>query len=114
MSSLILDIVISLLLLVAVGFGAISVIGLLLFPDIRSRSFTGLRAGMLAITLTAISGISFGIYQWLELGGLQYAEFAFGACFLLALTIVLNRIATDLVCRDSAPVIPASLPGDEK
>ncbi len=44
------DALLYILLLAAIGFGWISVIGLLLFPDIRSRAFTGIRAGIIAMT----------------------------------------------------------------
>ncbi len=110
----ILDVLLYILLLAALGFGAISVVGLLLFPDIRSRSFTGLRAGILAITLVSAAGVCYGIYAWLTVGGMQYLEFAFAAILLLVLVVVLNRIATDVVCRSSVPVMPPSYAEDEK
>ena len=63
MSAWLLDGLITVLLVLAVGFGAISVIGLLLFPDIRSRSFTGLRAGILATALVTGAGVCYGIFS---------------------------------------------------
>jgi multicomponent Na+:H+ antiporter subunit G len=111
--ALILDIILYLLLLTALGFGAISVIGLLLFPDIRSRSFTGLRAGLLAITLVTVAGITYGIYEWIMSGDTQYQYllYAIGSILMLVLIVVLNRIATNIVCRSSVPVF---LPNPDK
>ncbi len=116
MSALILDVILYLLLLAALGFGAISVIGLLLFPDIRSRSFTGLRAGILAITLVTVAGMSYGIYEWITSGSIQfqYLLYAIGSIMMLILVLVLNRIATDIVCRSSVPVIVPSSDEEEK
>jgi multicomponent Na+:H+ antiporter subunit G len=114
MSVLILDVLLYILLLAAIGFGAISVIGLLLFPDIRSRSFTGLRAGTLAITLATAAGICFGIYTWIANGGIQYLLYAIGAVMMLVLVWVLNQIATDAVCHSSIPVFNQSSGEEEK
>jgi multicomponent Na+:H+ antiporter subunit G len=114
MSALILDVILYLLLLAALGFGAISVIGLLLFPDIRSRSFTGLRAGILAITLVTVAGMSYGIYEWITSGSIQYLLYAIGSIMMLILVLVLNRIATDIVCRSSVPVFVPSSDEEEK
>jgi multicomponent Na+:H+ antiporter subunit G len=104
MSAWILDGIISILLIIAVGFGAISVIGLLLFPDIRSRSFTGLRAGILALALVTVAGVCYGAFKWATTGEMQYLLFILVAIMMLILVVVLNRIATEVVCRSSVPV----------
>jgi len=114
MSAWILDVTLTLLLVVAAGFGAISVIGLLLFPDIRSRSFTGLRAGILALTLVTIASVCYGLFKWSDTGGLQYLLYILGALVMLALVIVLNRIATGVVCHSSVPVQSPSVGADEQ
>jgi len=102
------DVIITLLLVAAAGFGAIAVIGLLLFPDIRSRSFTGLRAGILATALVTIAGICYGIFEWFSSGyqQFQYLEYAMSAVLILILVIVLNRIATGVLCHSSVPARP--------
>jgi multicomponent Na+:H+ antiporter subunit G len=112
MSAWILDWLISILLIIAVGFGAISVIGLLLFPDIRSRSFTGLRAGILAMALVTAAGVCYGVFKWVSTGGMQYLLFTLAAILMLILVVGLNRIAADVVCRSSVPV-PRPSSGEE-
>ena len=104
MSAWILDWTISLLLVVAAGFGAISVTGLLLFPDIRSRSFTGIRAGLLALALVMVAAVCFGLYKWSETGEIQYPLFTVSALVLFLLVVALNRVATGVVCHSSSPV----------
>ena len=101
-----LDLLITLLLLAAVGFGAIAVIGLLLFPDIRSRSFTGIRAGILATALVTIAGICYGVFAWCSFGGLQYLLYSISAILMLVLVIVLNHLATVVLCHAAVPVGP--------
>ena len=105
------DALLYVLLLAAIGFGGISIIGLLLFPDIRSRSFTGLRAGILATALVTAAGICYGIFAWFTVGGMQYLQFALAAILMLVLVVILNRIATGVVCRTA---VPAPLPSADE
>ncbi|MFY9748988.1 MAG: hypothetical protein WAK75_01475 [Methanoregula sp.] len=110
MSAWLLDGLITVLLVLAVGFGAISVIGLLLFPDIRSRSFTGLRAGILATALVTGAGVCYGIFSWITFGGrqVQYLQYTLVAILMLLLVVLLNRVATRVLCHSSVPVQPPS------
>jgi hypothetical protein len=108
------DALLYLLLLFAVGFGGISVIGLLIFPDSRSRTFTGLRAGIIALALVATAGICYGIFLWINKGGLQYVLFALAAILMLVLVVVLNRISSDMACRKSVPAPSPTKKREEK
>ena len=72
MSSLIIDGVIYLLLFVGVCFGGIGVIGLLLFPDIRSRLYTAVRATLICVGAIALAVMVFSVSDWLSEGGDQY------------------------------------------
>ncbi len=76
------DAIITLLLLTSIGFCGISVIGLLLFPDIRSRSHTAVRAGMIGCGAFAAAGILYSLFLFLTQGGNQYL-------FLFALILVI-------------------------
>jgi multicomponent Na+:H+ antiporter subunit G len=106
------DAVLYILLLAAIGFGGISVIGLLLFPDIRSRAFTGIRAGIIAMTLVTASAICYGLFTWVANGGMQYMLLVLAAVLILVMVVALNRVAADTICRNAVPV--PSHPGEEK
>jgi len=95
MIEFVVDVLLYILLLAAIGFGWISVIGLLLFPDIRSRAFTGLRAGILAMTLVTASAICYGLFTWTRDGGMQYLVLVLAAVLMLVIVVVLNRIAAE-------------------
>ena len=97
MMDLLMDILLTLLLLAAIGFGGISLMGLLIFPDIRSRSFTGLRAGILSIVLVTAAAICYGLYSWVITGGMQYLVFVLVSLIVLGIVVVLDRKAADIV-----------------
>jgi len=101
------DALLYILLLAAIGFGCISVIGLFLFPDIRSRLFTGQRAGIIALVLVTTAGVCYGLFLSLITSGMQYLLFVIAATLMVVLVGILNRIAADAVCRKAAPVSPA-------
>src|SRR5208337_2833206 len=103
MSAWMLDWLITVLLVLAVGFGWISVIGLLLFPDIRSRAFTGLRAGIIAMMLVTAAAICYGLFTWTITGGIQYMMLVLAAVLVLAIVVALNRVAADAICRNAVP-----------
>ena len=88
MSSIVSDILICLLLIAGVGFGAISLMGLLIFPDIRSRMYTALRAGFICILATAGAAAVYAFTLLLETGGSQYSTFLFHAILLTGIVIV--------------------------
>jgi multisubunit Na+/H+ antiporter MnhG subunit len=112
MIELAVDAIMYILLLGAIGFGWISVIGLLLFPDIRSRAFTGIRAGIIATTLVTASAICYGLFTWTITGGMQYMVLVLAAVLMLVIVVTLNRVAADAICRNAVPV--PSHPGEEK
>jgi len=112
MIELAVDAILYILLLAAIGFGWISVIGLLLFPDIRSRAFTGIRAGIIAMTLVTASAICYGLFTWTITGGMQYMMLVLAAVLMLVIVVALNRVAADAICRNAVPV--SSRPGEEK
>ena len=66
------DGIIFLLLIVSVGFGGISVIGLLLFPDIRSRMYTATRASLISIGAITLSVILYALFKLNSGDGTQY------------------------------------------
>ena len=88
MSSFIADIFIWILLVAGVGFGLLGFVGLLIFPDIRSRMFTASRATMISASLVTLSVILFGINGFVTTGGELYAALIIHALFLFGILAV--------------------------
>jgi len=97
MSSLVADILIYLLLLAGVGFGAISLMGLLIFPDIHSRMYTALRAGVICMAGIAGAAVIYaftllpGAYSDLYLTFLSHV-LIFAGMAGLAVTVISRQI----------------------
>ena len=83
MSVLFADGIIYLLLLIGIGFSGIGVIGLFLFPDIRSRRFTGFRASLIGVSAAGCAVILYGAFLFLTLGGGQYLTLVSHALILV-------------------------------
>lgn len=88
MSSMVPDILIFVLLFGSILFGGISLLGLLIFPDIRSRMFTALRGGLLCAGAVIGAALIFALTHLAESGGEQYAAFFFHAVFLAGIMAV--------------------------
>jgi len=91
MSALVPDAFIFILLVLSIGFCGISVIGLLLFPDIRSRSHTAMRAGMIGCGAMAAAGILYSLFLFFTRGGSQYL-FLCALIDVIVLVIILGNI----------------------
>jgi multisubunit Na+/H+ antiporter MnhG subunit len=90
MSSPILDSIIFLLLVIGVGFGGISVIGLLLFPDIRSRMYTATRASLISVSAITLSVILYALFALLFGGGPQYTTLVLHTLVLIIVIVGAN------------------------
>ncbi|MCK9631864.1 MAG: monovalent cation/H(+) antiporter subunit G [Methanoregula sp.] len=101
MSSLVADIIIWILLAGGIGFVALGFIGLLIFPDIKSRMFTASRATLIGVILVTLSVVIFGINGFLGGGGERYTILIIHTVFLFAILMtgraVISRIISDLV-----------------
>jgi len=89
--SISIDILIWFLLLVGIGFALLAFVGLLIFPDIRSRRFTGSRAALISTSIFAGAVIVFGLYRYPD-GGADYLALVVRTIILwliLALTLIL-------------------------
>jgi multisubunit Na+/H+ antiporter MnhG subunit len=104
MTCLIADILIYLLLIAGVGFGGIALMGLLIFPDLHSRLFTGLRASLICGGSVLGAAIVFGIYQFMNTGGDQYAWFILHA-IILALIIAIGVTVTGRLVRNKTKAL---------
>jgi len=92
MSSVVADIAIWLLLFAGVGFAGIGLIGLLLFPDIRSRRYTAVRATLIGLSATVLAVILYGVYELQASGGGQYTVLL-ALAILLAATVFAGNMA---------------------
>lgn len=92
MSDLFLDSLITLLLVISVGFGGIGVIGLLLFPDLRSRMFTATRAATISISTITLAVIVYALYTFQSSGGDQYIILVLHSVFLLCIVTGANIV----------------------
>ena len=111
MSSLLTDGIIYLLLITGIGFGGITVIGLLLFPDIRSRMYTATRASLISISAMTVSAIMYALFKLVEGGGGQYNTLILHALVLIVIVVIANwmmyqtiseRIITGNACQEES------------
>jgi multicomponent Na+:H+ antiporter subunit G len=84
------DSIIFLLLIISVGFGGISVIGLLLFPDIRSRMYTATRASLISVGAITLSVILYALFEIISGGGTQYTNLILHTLVLIIVVVGAN------------------------
>jgi multisubunit Na+/H+ antiporter MnhG subunit len=92
MSAPVIDAAIFILLVISVGFGGIGVIGLLLFPDIRSRMYTAFRATMISISAIILSVIIYALSTFNSSGGDQYITLILHSMVLLFIVAAVNAV----------------------
>lgn len=93
MSALVVDVILYVILIIGVGFGGIGVLGLLIFPDIRSRMFTGIRATLISCGAIILAGIIYGLFALYTRGGAQYVTFTIHVILLFIILVILNWVA---------------------
>src|SRR5512136_568028 len=91
------DALIFLLLLLSVGFGGISVIGLLLFPDIRSRMYTATRASLISVSAITLSVILYALFQFLSIGDTRYTTLVLHTVVLIIVVVGANLMAYRMI-----------------
>lgn len=97
MSDPVIDSVIFILLALSVGFGGIGVIGLFLFPDIRSRMYTAFRATTISISAMVLSVVMYALNTFQSKGGDQYITLVIHTIVLLCIIIVANRVVYNTI-----------------
>ena len=89
------DILIWLLLAVGIGFGALGLFGLVIFPDIRSRMYTAVRATLIGFSSITAAAVIYAVTRYLATNGSQYFIFGLTVIFLYAIivigTVILSR-----------------------
>ena len=121
MSSLAIDLIIWVLLFVGVGFGLISLIGLLLFPDTRSRMYTAIRAGQISIGATGLAVLIYGINALQTYGENPYLTLLLHTLLLVAVVAVGNNVVSSILLKKTRPIscipvnkVKSSKGGDKK
>jgi multisubunit Na+/H+ antiporter MnhG subunit len=97
MSSPFMDSIIFFLLIISVGFGGISVIGLLLFPDIRSRMYTATRASLISVGAITLSVILYALFELISVGGTQYTNLILHTLVLIIVVVGANVIMYKMI-----------------
>ena len=97
MSDPFIDAVIYILFTVSVGFSGIGVIGLLLFPDIRSRLYTAVRATLIGTAAMVVSVIVYAFFVSLSGGGDLYISLVIHSLVLMCIVIGANLVLYRLI-----------------
>ncbi len=113
MSSLVIDLIIWFLLLIGVGFGLISLIGLLLFPDTRSRMYTAVRAGLISFGATGLAAILFGVNALQTSGGDQYPTLLLHTLLLVAVIAVGNPVVYRVILEQTRTISDLPAPKEK-
>jgi multisubunit Na+/H+ antiporter MnhG subunit len=113
MSDPAIDAAIFILLVISVGFGGIGVIGLLLFPDIRSRMYTAFRATVISISAIILSVIIYGLSAFISSGGDQYITLILHTLILLFIVAVANGVVYKTILDRTKPVTSCRVPPEQ-
>jgi multicomponent Na+:H+ antiporter subunit G len=113
MSDPAIDAAIFILLVISVGFGGIGVIGLLLFPDIRSRMYTAFRATVISISAIILSVVIYGLSAFNSSGGDQYITLILHSLVLLFIVAVANGVVYKTILDRTKPVTSCRVPPEQ-
>ena len=105
MTDLLIDAAMFTLLVLSVGFAGIGIIGLLVFPDIRSRMYTATRAPVISIGAMTVAVIVYAVSMILSGGRDQYPALILHVlvflCIVIAANVLLYRIIQERIKRTS-------------
>ncbi len=110
MSSLMIDILIWILLIIGAGFGFIGLIGLLLFPDTRSRMYTSIRATLIGICSVGLTAIIYGMYALQNFGGDLYFTLILHTLILVGIVALGNYVISRIIVEKSQPPVINPIP----
>lgn len=92
MTSLIIDAGIFLFLALSIGFAGIGIIGLFMFPDIRTRMYTATRAPVIGVGSMMLAGMLYALSTFFSGGGDGYLILFFDAVVLLGIVTAANTL----------------------
>ena len=113
MSNPSIDAVIFILLVISVGFGAIGVIGLFLFPDIRSRTYTVIRATVISFSAILLSVIIYALYTFISSGGDLYITLILHSLVFLCIVAVANGVIYKTILDRIKSVTTCQVPAEQ-
>ena len=113
MSSLVMDLFIWLFLIIGVGFGLISLVGLMLFPDTRSRMYTAERASLISIGATGLAVILYGLNALQTSGNNQYLSLVLHTIFLVLVVAIGNYGVSGTILEKIRPVSGSPAPKEK-
>ncbi len=91
------DIIIWILLFAGTGFSALGFIALLIFPDIRSRMYTAVRATLISAAAFSSAVIIFGLNALLEGSGYQYLTLILHTLFLFCVIVAASLVISGII-----------------
>jgi multicomponent Na+:H+ antiporter subunit G len=91
------DILIWVLLFAGVGFAALGFTALLIFPDIRSRMYTAVRATIISAGASALAVIIFGLNALLGGGGYQYLTLILHTLLLFCIIVTASLVISGII-----------------
>jgi monovalent cation/proton antiporter MnhG/PhaG subunit len=98
MTSFFIDAGIFLLLAISVGFAGIGIIGLLVFPDIRSRMYTATRATVIGMCAMMLAGLLYAVTTFLAGAGETYL-LLLDIVILLLIIVIANSVIYRLILK---------------
>ena len=107
------DLLIWLFLIVGVGFGLISLVGLMLFPDTRSRMYTAERASLISIGATGLAVILYGLNALQTSGNDQYLTLVLHTIFLVLVVAIGNYVVSGTILEKIRPVSAGQAPKEK-
>jgi multisubunit Na+/H+ antiporter MnhG subunit len=107
------DAAIFILLIISVGFSWIGLIGLFLFPDIRSRMYTAFRATVISFSAIILSVIIYALFTFNSSGGDQYIALILHSMVLLFIIAVANGVVYKTIL-DRTKSVPFCQPATEQ
>jgi multicomponent Na+:H+ antiporter subunit G len=106
------DALIYILLVFSVVFGVIGAIGLLLFPDVRSRMYTATRASLISIGAMVLAVILYALFMFVGSGSDQYVILIFHILILLCIVIVANVLVQLTILGRNRPESSCQISGE--
>jgi multisubunit Na+/H+ antiporter MnhG subunit len=107
------DAAIFILLIISVGFSWIGLMGLFLFPDIRSRMYTAFRATVISFSAIILSVIIYALFTFNSSGGDQYIALILHSMVLLFIIAVANGVVYKIIL-DRIKSVPFCQPATEQ